>query len=293
MRFKLSVSLLFCFCAIISYAQQKVVKLYSDKAPGSEAWAWQEKEQFAKIFNTQVVYNVSQPTLTVYPADPSKATGTAVIIAPGGAFHILSINSEGTEVAKWLNAKGITAFVLKYRLVHSVTDDPVTEMMSHVSDKRMTDSVVPMVVKMAMNDGLTAVKWVRSHAKDYGIDTSRIGFMGFSAGGTVTMSVIYSANAESRPNFIAPIYAYTGAVIGSNIPKEKTPAFIVAATDDQLGLASNSVDIYSKWIASKQSAELHIFSKGGHGFGMRKQNLPVDAWIERFGDWLKLNNYIK
>lgn len=293
MSFKLIAVILFCINIIVSNAQSRVVSLYPGRAPGSETWAWQEKEQFTKIFNTQVVYNVSEPTLTVYPADPAKANGTAVIIAPGGAFHILSINSEGIEVAKWLNARGITAFVLKYRLVHSVTDDPVTEMMSHAADKRMTDSVVPMVVKMAMNDGLTAVRYVRTHAKDYGVDTSRIGFMGFSAGGTVAMSVIYNANSDSRPNFIAPMYAYTGAVIGSEVPKEKTPAFIVAATDDQLGLASNSVDIYSKWIKAKQPAELHMFSKGGHGFGMRKQNLPVDAWIDRFGDWLKLNNYIR
>lgn len=293
MYFRSIAVILFCFNIIVSNAQNKVVKLYPGKAPGSETWAWQEKEQFAKVFNTQIVYNVSEPTLTVYPADPAKANGTAVIIAPGGAFHILSITSEGTEVAKWLNARGVTAFVLKYRLVNSVTNDPVTEMMGHIGDKRMTDTIVPMVVKMAMNDGLTAVKYVRSHAKDYGVDTSRIGFIGFSAGGTVAMSVIYSAAAESRPNFIAPMYAYTGAVIGSEVPKEKIPAFIVAASDDQLGLASNSVDIYSKWIKAKQPAELHMFSKGGHGFGMRKQNLPVDAWIDRFADWLKLNNYIQ
>lgn len=293
MVFKLIASVVFSVSILISSAQQKVVKLYAGKAPGSETWAWQEKEQFNKLFNTQLVYNVSEPTLTVYPADPAKANGTAVIIAPGGAFHILSIKNEGTDVAKWLNARGVTAFVLKYRLVQSVTENPVTEMMSHISDKRMTDTVVPMVVKMAMNDGLTAVKWVRQNAKDYNIDTSSIGFMGFSAGGTIAMSVIYNANAESRPNFIAPLYAYTGAVIGSAIPKEKTPAFIVAATDDQLGLASNSVDIYSKWIAAKQVAELHMYSKGGHGFGMRQQQLPVDSWIERFGEWLQLNNYIK
>lgn len=293
MNLKIVALVVFCFYSIVCISQSKVVRLYAGKAPGSEAWVWQEKEQNSKVFNTPIVYNVSDPTLTVYPADAGKANGTAVIIAPGGAFHILSISSEGTQVAKWLNSKGITAFVLKYRLVHSVTEDPVSEMMGHIGDKRMTDTVVPMVVKMAMNDGLTAVKWVRNHAADYSIDTSRIGFMGFSAGGTIAMSVIYNADVQSRPNFIAPMYAYTKAVIGSAIPKEKTPAFIVAATDDQLGLASNSVDIYSKWIAAKQSAELHMFSKGGHGFGMRRQNLPVDRWTDRFEEWLKLNNYLR
>lgn len=290
---KIVLAVIFSWCVLTVTAQQKVIKLYPGKAPGSEAWAWQEKELFSKIFNTRIVYNVSEPTLTVYPADPVNANGTAVIIAPGGAFHILSITNEGTEVAKWLSSKGITAFVLKYRLVQSITNDPVTEMMSHAGNKRITDTIVPMIVKMATNDGLSAVSWVRSHAKDFAIDTTRIGFMGFSAGGTVTMSVVHNANAGSRPNFIAPIYAYTAAVIGTEIPKQKTPAFIVAATDDELGLAGHSVDIYSKWIKARQPAELHMFSKGGHGFGMRKQSLPVDDWIERFGDWLKLNGYIK
>jgi acetyl esterase/lipase len=104
---------------------QQVIQLYSGKPAGSENWNWQEQENTKNMFNTRVVYNVVQPTLTAYLPDAALATGTAVIIAPGGAFHTLSIESEGIDVAKWLNAKGIAAFVLKYRLVHMDTDDPI------------------------------------------------------------------------------------------------------------------------------------------------------------------------
>jgi acetyl esterase/lipase len=270
----------------IAYAQPTVIQLYEGKAPGSENWGWQEK-------GNDIVYNVTQPTLTYFPADLATANGTAVIIAPGGAFHILSFVNEGTDVAKWLNAKGVAAFVLKYRLVHSLTDDPSNEMKPLMSDRKALDAVNAPVVKLAMMDGLNAVAYVRSHATEYKINPNGIGFMGFSAGGTVTMSVIYNAEDSNRPNFIAPIYAYTGLAIGDSVPKQETPAFIVAATDDQRGLASHSVGIYSKWIAAKQPAELHMYEKGGHGFGMRKHNIPTDTWIERFGDWLDQRGLLK
>lgn len=267
---------------------QKVIPLYEGKAPGSESWTWDETENTKNLFNTRVIYNVSKPTITAYLPHPLAANGTAVIVAPGGAFHTLSIDSEGVDVAKWLNAHGIAAFVLKYRLAHSLTDDPVKELMGKMNNFKKLDEENAPVVPLAMQDGLTAMKHVREHAKEYNIDPNRIGFMGFSAGGTVTMSVIYNATDANRPNFVAPIYAYSGAVIGSEIPKAKTPIFVAVASDDQLGLTSHSVDIYNKWVAAKQPSELHVYEKGGHGFGMRKNNLPTDSWIDRFGDWLKL-----
>jgi lysophospholipase L1-like esterase len=117
--------------------------------------------------------------------------------------------------------------------------------------------------------------------------------MGFSAGGTLTMSVVYNATDSNRPNFVAPIYAYAGAIIGSEIPKTKTPMFVAVAGDDQLGLMPHSIDLYKKWFEAKQPTELHVYEKGGHGFGMRKQNIPTDTWHERFGEWLKLQGYLK
>lgn len=146
------------------------------------------------------------------------------------------------------------------------------------------------VVPLAVQDGLAAVKLVRQHAADYHLDTDKIGFMGFSAGATLTMSVVYSATGENRPDFVAPIYPYEKEIIGSNIPAAKTPIFLVAASDDNLGLATNSVHIYLKWLEAHQPAELHQYERGGHGFGMNKQHLPVDTWIERFFEWLQAHS---
>ncbi|MEA5459477.1 alpha/beta hydrolase [Arcicella sp. LKC2W] len=270
---------------------QKVISLYEGKAKGSENWTWEEAVSEKNIFNTKVVYNVSSPTITAYL--PENPNGTSVIIAPGGAFHTLSIDSEGIDVAKWLNAKGVTAFVLKYRVVHSLTDDPVKELMPKMANFKALDEENATVVPLATQDGLTAVKYVREHAKELNLDPKKIGFMGFSAGGTLTMSVVYSADDNNRPNFVAPIYAYENAIIGTNMPKEKTPIFIAVAGDDQLGLMPHSINIYRKWFDAKQPAELHIYEKGGHGFGMRKTGISTDNWIDNFGNWLKMQGYLK
>jgi acetyl esterase/lipase/lysophospholipase L1-like esterase len=286
------IKLLFVFSFSHQLFAQQVIQLYGSKPKGSENWTWSENLNKNNMFGTDVIYNVSQPTITAYLPDSINATGTAVIIAPGGGFHTLSINSEGVDVAKYLNSKGVAAFVLKYRLVHSLTDDPVKELMGKMGTKKLDEDNAP-IVPLAMQDGLEAVKYVRNHANEWNVDKNRIGFMGFSAGGTVTMSVIYNATDESRPNFIAPIYTYAGAIIGSEIPKIKTPIFIAVASDDQLGLTSQSVDIYKKWFEAKQPAELHIYEKGGHGFGMRKNKVPTDTWYERFGEWMKMQGYLK
>ncbi|MES2795998.1 MAG: alpha/beta hydrolase-fold protein [Bacteroidota bacterium] len=283
-----SIIVAFFFC---SKAQQ-TIRLYEGKAPGSESWNWTEKQNNKNSFNTEVVYNVSDPTITAFLPPPSLATGTAIVIAPGGAFHTLSINSEGNDVAKWLNARGVAAFVLRYRVVKSETDDPVKELMSKMGDFKKLDAENATVVPLAIADGKKAIEYVRTHAKEYNINPKQIGIMGFSAGGTVTMGVGYSYSPENRPDFIAPIYAYLGALENKIVRADAPPAFVVVASDDQLGLAPHSIQIYTDWLAAKKSVELHAYLKGGHGFGMRKQNIPTDSWIDRFGDWMKQQGYL-
>ncbi len=278
-------------CARIAHAQQ-IIPLYDGRPNGSEAWDWNEQLSTNNLFQTELVYNVSQPTLTAYLPPKEMATGTAVIVAPGGGFHSLSINSEGADLAKWLNSKGVAVFVLKYRLVHCLTDDPARELMDKMGKGHLDHDNAP-VVAMAMNDGLTAVQYVRDHAANFDIDPQKIGFIGFSAGATVAMSVVYNATDINRPNFVAPIYVYGTAIIGSVVPAENTPIFIAVAADDQLGLASHSLALYQKWHEAKQPAELHIYQKGGHGFGMRKNGVPTDTWYERLGDWMKMLGYLK
>lgn len=280
-----------CLGILSASAQDKVIPLYPGTAPGSENWKQQEKENGTNQWRTRVVFNVARPTLTVFNPEPAKANGAAIIICPGGGFYALSIDSEGFDVARWLSAKGLTCFVLKYRLVECKTDDPTTEMMSNWGNFEQT---VAPIIKLAMADGSAAVGYVRQHAKEYGVKPARIGIMGFSAGGTVAASVAYNYSADTRPDFVAPIYLqYDWVPKSAGIPADAPPMFIAAATDDQLGLASHSVSLYQKWTAAKKPAELHLFAKGGHGFGMRKQNIPTDYWIERFYDWLEVEGLDK
>ena len=274
-------------------AQQKVIQLYNGAAPGSENWTWDEAQLDSNAWKTPVVYNVSHPTLTVFtPDSTAPANNTAVIIAPGGGFHALSINSEGNDVAKWLVKKGITCFVLRYRLAHSLTNDPVQEYMSN-SAKPETHISDSLVIPLAIADGKKAIEYVRQHASEFNVDPNKIGIIGFSAGGTVAASAAYNYTADNRPDFVAPIYAYMPAYLQSNIAADAPPMFLTAASDDQLGLASHSVDLYNKWLASKHTVELHLYAKGGHGFGMRQQNIPTDNWIDKFGDWLQVEGFAK
>lgn len=267
---------------------QKVIPIYSGKAPGSERWTWSEAEMYSPMWQTRVVYNVSLPTLTAYLPPARNANGTAVIVCPGGAFHALSIDSEGIDVAKWLNAKGVAAFVLKYRLVKSETDDPVKEVSAKMASGKKFDEDVAALIPLAIADGLQAMQYVRGHAAEYQVDPARIGIMGFSAGGTVAAGVVFNGKEEQRPDFVAPIYAYIPSSLKEKaVPDDAPPIFIAAATDDNLGLAPHSVQLYEKWLEAHKPAELHMYSRGGHGFGMRKNFYPSDDWIERFGEWLQ------
>jgi acetyl esterase/lipase len=269
---------------------EKVIRLYSGKAPGSETWIHSEKESSQNLWNTRIAYNVADPTLTVFRPAADKANGTALVICPGGAFFALSIDSEGNDVARWLAGKGVTCFVLKYRLVECKTEDPTRELMA----RGELDPIVAPIVKLALADGLAAIQYVRQHAREYDINPQRIGIMGFSAGGTVAASVAMNYAAESRPDFVAPIYlAYNWTIKPNGVPADAPPAFILAATDDPLRLAPHSVDLYRDWTAAGKPAELHLYARGGHGFGMRKQGPPTDQWIERFADWLAGQGWLK
>ncbi len=289
---KNKILILLLFSAFASNAQ-KLISLYPDKAPGSENWNWDEKEMVSKLFQTRVIYNVSKPTLTVYTPSKELNNGTAVVICPGGGFHTLSIDREGIEVAKWLNTKGINAFILKYRLVKSETNDPVKELLSSMDNREKFDAANALVIPLAISDGLTAMKYVRANADKYNIKKDKVGIIGFSAGGTVACGVTYTNDEESMPNFLASIYAYTTPLQDKAVPTIASPIFIAVASDDRLGLVPHSLKLYNDWITAGKSAELHIYSKGDHGFGMGKKGLPVDSWIERFGDWLNVQGYLK
>jgi acetyl esterase/lipase len=234
----------------LSSSEPKILPLWPGAAPGSENWNYEEWERVGPQDEIKRIHNVTHPTLTVYLPDSSVATGTAIIVCPGGGFRYLAFNHEGTDVAEWLNSLGVAAFVLKYRVARtSETPEKDTP----------TREEIRNVIPSAVADGQQAIRIVRSHVADWGISKDRIGILGFSAGGYVATSVALHHDAESRPNFAAPIYPGT--------PEDVTPAGI--------------------------PAEIHVYSRGGHGFGMQKKGLPVDTWTDRFRDWLAVQGLLK
>jgi len=290
-RFLVRAICIVLFLATAASAQE-VIPLYPGAAPGSAPENYPEKEYFSKVWNTEVVTNVTKPSLTIFKPAPELKNGTAVVICPGGGFMALSITSEGNDVAKYLAGRGVTAFVLKYRLAHT-GEDATQEFMDLIRDRSKFDEKVAGVIPLAVADGLAAVTYVRQHASELGVSADRVGIIGFSAGGAVTTGVALQYKPEGRPAFVAPIYPGGELLKNAVVPADAPPMFVAAASDDQLGLAPVAVGFYYKWLQAKKPAELHMYAKGGHGFGMRKQNLPTDYWIDRFAEWMEMQGWMK
>ena len=288
-RFQL---LLFFMVLNITISAQEVVPLPFVEIP-EVTFDRDETQYFSKLWGTTVVTNVSKPTLTVYEPTAEKKTGTSVIIAPGGGLYALSINSEGTDVANWLVTKGITAFILKYRLVPT-GEDGVAEI-NELGQKNPMQLMknVAQVMPYSVVDGLNAVEYVRTNAQKYGLDPNKIGFMGFSAGGAVSMGVTYNSETKNQPNFLVPVYPWTTAMPVQNPSDNAPPMLIICATDDALGLAQGAIDLYTSWFKAQKNVALHMYSKGDHGFGMRIKGFPSDHWIERFYEWAKVEGLVK
>jgi acetyl esterase/lipase len=291
---KIFPSILFLLCAFALKAQQKVIPLYPGVAPGSEGWTWSEQESDNNMYHSNAIFNVSKPTLTVYLPDSSHApTGTAIIVCPGGGFHSLSIMQEGYGVVKWLQSKGITAFLLKYRLMHIQGGDPYKQE-TEDRTRKGADAERATVADMAIADGRQALAYVRAHAAEYGIDPQRIGIIGFSAGGVVSAAAAYDYTPENRPDFVGFVYGgVLPSIANATIPADAPPLFIAAASNDQYNLQFAAISLYKAWVTAKHVAELHIYAQGGHGFGLRTQGLPTDTWTDRFLDWMTLEGFLK
>jgi endo-1,4-beta-xylanase len=264
-------------------AQLKEVILWPNGAPGSEGKTGNEKIRVVE--GDQVVTNIHFPSITPYIAAKEKATGAAVIIAPGGGHRELWITHEGYNEAKWLSERGITAFVLKYRLAR---------------DSNSTYTID----KDELADIQRAIRLVRSRAKEWGVDTARIGVMGFSAGGEVAAlaAMRFDSGKEdaadpidklsSRPAFQALIYPGNSGrfEVANNAP----PVFLVGGYGDRPDIAEGIAQVYLKYKKANVPAELHIYSNAGHGFGMRERNKgAVAGWIARFEEWLGDRGFLK
>jgi acetyl esterase/lipase len=256
-----------------------VVHLWPNGAPGFES-----RKDIPEAGTAAMLKSVDNPSLTVFLPPKDKATGAAVIVCPGGGFYQLSFVSEGTDCAKFLNSIGVAAFVLKYRL------------------PRLTNSVYTM--ESPHEDGLRAMRLVRSRASEWGLDTNRIGMVGFSAGGEVASMVAFGETAgltnatdsidraNARPDYIVEIYPGGGG-IPQALPKNPPPAFLLVANDDR-SHANGVLKLFSLYFSANVPVEIHGFTKGGHAFGMgtRSRLATIKDWQDRLADWMADNNIL-
>jgi acetyl esterase/lipase len=270
-------------------AQQRELRIYEGKPPGSENWTWKEDVNDKNSVNVMTVFNIVHPTLTVFSPDPSISNGTAIIVCPGGGFHFLAIDHEGSNIAKWLVEKGITVFVLKYRLVHIFSENPFDDMLN-AEDKKAWDNESLPIIPLAIADGRQAIRYVRKHASEYKVDPNRIGMMGFSAGGLVAAAAAFHYNADNRPDFVVPVYADIQEDILGEVLTDAPPIYLVCAQDDEFGFSAHAINLYDKWYKAKRPVEMHLFSKGGHGFGVGDPTNTTHNWLDHFSDWLKMND---
>jgi acetyl esterase/lipase len=259
-------------------ANSQTVNIWPGPAPGSENWTQKE----VTINDTPigaVILNVVTPTLTAYLPERSKATGTGVIIAPGGAFVALAIDINGNELARWLQERGIAAFVLKYRVLEKKGEGIPKDLNQDEA------------AKYGIADGIQALKVVRQRASEWGLLPDRIGFLGSSAGAMVTSGVLLQQNTAARPNFAAMLYGGPFGVMPP-IPAKLPPIFMAWAQDDPLVLGL-IVRFYEALKAAGNKPEAHIYSSGGHGFGIRKQGTSSDHWIDELYFWLEAQGLTK
>jgi acetyl esterase/lipase len=250
--------------------------------------------------DTLMLRNISQPSLTVFEPRAGAANGIGVIVVPGGGWRILAWEHEGLEVAGWFADRGYTAFLLKYRVMGTPADHAVFTANMAALDARvaaprpaakapramselLNDEAGRHAREVAAGDGRRALEIVRDRAAEWGLKPERIGMIGFSAGAFLVADVAVEPRAAPMA-FVVAIYG--GETQGRPVPADAPPLFTVIAQDDRL-LFKIVEGLYADWSNADRPAELHIFARGAHGFGMIKQGLPVDRWIDLLGDWLK------
>ncbi len=253
-------------------AYPQTLNIWPGVAPGSERWTQKEVTVTDTPVGT-VILNVVTPTLTAYLPQPGRATGTGVIVAPGGYCVALAIDVEGNDVARRLQERGIAAFVLKYRTLEKTQEGVPTNL------------DMDQACGYGIADGIRAMKVVRAHAAEWGLSPDRLGFMGFSAGGMVASGVLLQQDAAARPAFAALLYGAPFGVMPA-IPAGLPPIFMAWARDDSLA-GGSMVRFREALEAAGTRPEVHVYDAGGHGFGMKEQGTSSDRWLDDFFRWLQ------
>ena len=273
---------------IAAPTQPGAITLDTGPLPGAtakEAWHSQYGSVFAR--------NVTVATLTPFLPDPARATGAAVVVAPGGGFTTLSMQNEGWDVAKALAAQGVAAFVLKYRLNPTPADmagyeREMRERFSGAnppprpSTETMMASIAPQIA-----DARAAFRLIRARASEWHVQPDKIGMVGFSAGAMLTMATAL-AGQDAKPAFIADIYGPLSAV---TVPADAPPLFAALAADDPF-FANGGFGLIESWKAAKRPVEFHLYEQGGHGFGMYRKPTTSTGWFDAFSRWMTMHGWI-
>ena len=270
-------------------AQPGAIELGTGPLPGATA-----PESWHKQYGSVFARNVTVATLTPFLPDPAKASGAAVIVAPGGGFMTLSMENEGWDVAKALAAKGVAAFVIKYRLRPTPPDmaafqQSMAQMFAGAARPPagkpvdMTASLEPQIA-----DARAAFALIRRRAAEWHVDPDRIGMVGFSAGAGLTMATTLKGE-DAKPAFIGIIY---GSLAPVTVPADAPPLFVALAADDPL-FGNSGYGLIDSWRAAKRPAEFHLFEQGGHGFGMYPKETTSTGWFDEFVRWISMHGMLK
>ncbi len=234
--------------------------------------------------------NITCPTLTAYLPRKGTGNGVAMIVAPGGAFHILAMKHEGQQVARWLADHGIAAFVLKYRTFPTPPDQAgFQKTIAMYMQAGLTTNKFETPAD-ALSDAQAAVRMVRARSAEWKVDPKRVGFVGFSAGAMTTLSVGTSADKSARPDFIAPIYP---PMVAFDVPADAPPMFLAIALDDSLFARNRPLALMESWRAAKRPLEAHFYEKGDHGFGMSNRSAASALWIDELYAWMRDRGLLK
>jgi acetyl esterase/lipase len=277
------------------------IRLWPGKAPGSESWTLPEATTTSPA-GDRTITNVSDPTVTVFLPAAASATGTAVVVAPGGALRLLGWDNEGIKVAQWLNGKGIAALVLKYRTLQmmpatgglrgavppgvSVAGAPPRkelEIRNGNANPEPDDPALREVLRMGIADAQQALRLARKNAERWRIDPARVGIMGFSAGGGLAVGTALAERSDASPDFLVSLYGPSLQDI--NVPAYAPPLFI-AVGSSHFNVTNGCLALFAAWKAAGKPAEIHVYDQVSGGFGMTKRGLPVDSWNDRLLEWL-------
>ena len=299
-RAVLSIGLLAIASDAVAQVPQEI-RLWPGKAAGSESWILPEATTTSPT-GDRTITNVSDPTVTVFLPTAASATGTAVVVAPGGALRLLGWDNEGVKVAQWLNSKGIAALVLKYRTLQTMPASgglrgapppgrsvaggqprKELEIRNGNANPEPDDPALREVLQMGIADAKQALRLARRNAASWRIDSTRVGIIGFSAGGGIAVGTALAERSDASPDFLVSLYG--PSLQDVNVPAHAPPLFI-AVGSSHFNVTNGCLALFAAWKGAGKPAEIHIYDQVSAGFGMTKRGLPVDSWNDRLLEWL-------